>query len=508
MPLLSGKSNKFKVDPPKIRIEKVVIEHPTAPRPKPKSVARPGLSASARSSPVRKLSPNATSSSIASTASSRAKSSSPYPSSTDERRLEPQRKRKAPTSASRRSPASDRIEFDKDSDDEDDGWMDLDSHKRQRKATSESKSVDSNRKLRSARAYERKDERLQFIHAVDVCSLKHKCEPIFGASREDVAIELQYPTLQRREKFELVWGKDKIDAVEASIRIVRLVAENYLTDVEAEPFTNPNTGYIRRLEKASNRNIQNVAGFKATLREYNEALLALVEDGVVSKNLENLHDLPPHLAAFILDQIYDRTVAPKVELLSKYENGTDFVYGELLHPFITKILVEQAKMTSDQVFVDLGSGVGNVVLQAALEVGCESWGCEMMENACNLAEAQEKEFQARCLLWGIQPGEVHIERGDFRKNASIHDALKRADVILVNNKAFTSQLNDDLVRMFLDLKPGCKIISLKSFVADSKSSHNINDVGSTILEVEECTYPEGYVSWTNAGGQYYISTRK
>jgi H3 lysine-79-specific histone-lysine N-methyltransferase len=80
--------------------------------------------------------------------------------------------------------------------------------------------------------------------------------------------------------------------------------------------------------------------------------------------------------------------------------------------------------------------------------------------------------------------------------------------VLVNNKAFTPALNDDLVRMFLDLKKGCKVISLKSFVANSKSTHNINDVGSTILDVEEHTYPEGYVSWTNAGGDYYIATRK
>ena len=249
-------------------------------------------------------------------------------------------------------------------------------------------------------------------------------------------------------------------------------------------------------------------GFKTALDEYNETLLGLVADGAVERNLENMHELPRHLVAFILDQVYDRTVALKVELLSKYENGTDYVYGELLHPFITQILVEQTKMTSEQVFVDLGSGVGNVVLQAALEIGCESWGCEMMENACNLAAAQKKEFDARCLLWGLRPGKARLERGDFRKNARIHDALKRADVILVNNKAFTSQLNDDLVRMFLDLKLGCKIISLRSFVADFKSSHNINDVGSTILDVEECSYPEGYVSWTNAGGAYFISTRK
>ncbi|RGP75811.1 histone-lysine n- h3 lysine-79 specific [Fusarium longipes] len=493
MRLFGGKNNKFKVDPPKIRIEKVVVDRP-AQKPKPKP--NPALSGSAsRSSSSHRPSPKPV---------ARQASHSPYPSSSDEKRLE--RKRKAP-SVSRKSPASDRIEFDKDSDGEDDGWMTLDT-KRQRKGTEDGGYVDPNRKLRSVRAFEERIESRSFIHAVDVASLEHKCVPVMGAQKEEVAIRLQYPSLQPREKYELVWGKDKIDAVEASIKVVRHVAETYLTEEEAEPFTNPNGGIIRRLEKASNRNIQDLMGFKAALREYNEKLRALVDDGVIAKNLDKMHELPQHLVAFILDQIYDRTVALKVELLSKYENGTDYVYGELLHPFISKILVEQTRMTSGQVFVDLGSGVGNVVLQAALEIGCESWGCEMMENACNLADEQKKEFDARCMLWGVRPGKVHLERGDFRKNARIHEALKRADVVLVNNKAFTSQLNDDLVRMFLDLKSGCKVVSLKSFVAEKSNNHNINDVGSTILEVEECIYPEGYVSWTNAGGPYFISTRK
>lgn len=493
--MFGGKNNKFKVDPPKIRIEKVVVDRPS-PKLKPKS--KPSLSGSAsRSSSSHRPSPIPL---------ARQASHSPYPSSSDEKRLD--RKRKAP-SVSRRSPASDRIEFDKDSEGEDDGWMTLDTNKRQRKGTEDGRFIDPTRKLKSTRAFEHRLDPRSFIHAVDVASLELKCVPVMGAQKEDVAIKLQYPSLQPREKYQLVWGKEKIDAVEASIKVVRHVAETYLTEEEAEPFTNPNGGIIRRLEKASNRNIQDVMGFKTALREYNEKLLNLVEDGVIAKNLDKMHELPHNLVAFILDQIYDRTVAPKVELLSKYENGTDYVYGELLHPFITKILVEQTRMTSGQVFVDLGSGVGNVALQAALEIGCESWGCEMMENACNLADAQKKEFDARCMLWGVRPGKVHLERGDFRKNTPIHEALKRADVVLVNNKAFTSQLNDDLVRMFLDLKPGCKVVSLKSFVADMKSSnHNINDVGSTILEVEECIYPEGYVSWTNAGGSYFVSTRK
>jgi [histone H3]-lysine79 N-trimethyltransferase len=306
-----------------------------------------------------------------------------------------------------------------------------------------------------------------------------------------------------------VWGKDKIDAVKEIIKVVRFVADTYLTEEQAKFFTHPSTGIERQLEKASNRNIQDLAGFKAALAAYNDKLLALVRDGTIARNLDARHEIPRSFVAFVLEQVYDRTVALKVELLSKYENGTDNVYGELLHPFVTEILVERTRLTSDQVFVDLGSGVGNVALQAALEVGCESWGCEMMDNACNLAEAQQREFIARCRLWGVAPGKVHLERGDFRRNERVQAALKRADVVLVNNQAFTSQLNDDLVRMFLDLKSGCRIVSLKSFVHDHKSlSHNINDVGSTILDVEELTYPQGYVSWTGAGGTYCISTRK
>lgn len=304
-------------------------------------------------------------------------------------------------------------------------------------------------------------------------------------------------------RYELVWGKDKIDAAVDIMKVVKHVASTYLGDDEARPFADQNKGIYRRLEKSKNTN--DGKGFKAALAEYNEQLLALQKKGAIAKNLDAMRGVPRELVEFILDQVYDRTVAPKVDLLAKYENGSDNVYGELLHPFISDIF-ERTKLTSDMVFVDLGSGVGNVTLQAALERGCESWGCEMMENACNLAEEQKREFAARCRLWGIAPGKVHLERGDFRKSEKTMAALKKADVVLVNNQAFTSQLNDHLINMFLDLKIGCKIVSLKTFVHDNKIAEN--DVASSILDVEHLTYPEGYVSWTGAPGTFCISTRR
>lgn len=290
------------------------------------------------------------------------------------------------------------------------------------------------------------------------------------------------------------------------LAVVEHVAETYLTDDEAKPFIDHNASFRRQMERAISEKYRDVPVFRTALQNYNDKLLELVENSTISKNIDQIHHIPPSLVSFILTQVYDRTVAPKVEMLTKYEMGSDNVYGELLHPFITKLLVDQTKMTSDQVFIDLGSGVGNVVLQAALEIGCRSYGCEMMENACNLAEAQEKEFRSRCLLWGVAHGRVQLERGDFRTNAKVLEKLKEADVILVNNKAFTSTLNDSLINMFLDLKKGCKIISLKSFVHENKTA--INDVANSILDVQHYRYHENWVSWAAAEGDYYISTKK
>lgn len=196
MPLLGGKGNKFKVDPPKIRIEKVTVERP-APRPKPKTPASASsalskvASSSSRSPSLHRASPKP--------ATPRQKSHSPYPSSSDERRVE--RKRKAATSTpARRSPAVERVTFDKDSDNEDDGgWMSLDTRKRQRKAADDGL-ADPNRKLRDVDAYEEPEAGLRFVHAVDVASLETKCVPVMGAQKEDVAIEIQYPSPQPRER--------------------------------------------------------------------------------------------------------------------------------------------------------------------------------------------------------------------------------------------------------------------------------------------------------------------
>jgi len=314
-------------------------------------------------------------------------------------------------------------------------------------------------------------------------------------------------------RYDLVFGKEKIDPVQEIFEIAKIVTDVYLTTEQATPFTDQNSGFIRQLERAKNMlsrdslNEQLLNRFKDAVDGYNKAIRKLIVEGVLAENLDAIHHLPFEMIRCILRQVYDRAVSPKVDLLKQYENGTDNVYGELLPPFISKILGE-THLKSDQVFVDLGSGVGNVVLQAALEVGCESWGCEMMENACKLAEAQEKEFAARCRLWGIETGTVHLERGDFLENDRVKEAMRRADVILVNNQAFTPELNRRLIDLFLDVKDGCKIASLRSFVPhDHKITSRNRDDPVNVLDVVRGEYFAKCVSWTDVNGHYFIATK-
>ena len=296
------------------------------------------------------------------------------------------------------------------------------------------------------------------------------------------------------------------NALEDIIHVMRRVNEYYLPQSERNVFDDEHSGFPQRLSRAvQHKSEQKVV---TVIEDWNAALQTLVDGGVITKSLKECRSIHPKLVERILSQACARTVSLGVKSLREYENGTDNVYGELLPRFVSKILREDTRIRSDQVFVDLGSGVGNVVLQAALEIGCESWGCEMMKNSCNLAELQQKEFQARCRLWGLAVGEIHLERGDFLTNAAIAKIILRADIVLVNNQAFTPELNERLTSLFLDLKEGAKIVSLKSFVpAGHKiSARNLNSPFN-VLEVQQKEYFSECVSWTDAPGTYYVSRK-
>lgn len=308
-----------------------------------------------------------------------------------------------------------------------------------------------------------------------------------------------------RYRLVMPFDDDDFNPVDDIMRVVDTVSQNYVPEAQLDVFDNTSFGIKRRLKRALAHSSS--TEFEDTIDEYNKVVEKLRDDGSISKHLDQQSKPSLPLVERILTQTYARTVSPRVEQLRQYENGTDNVYGELL-PRLISDMFKQTKLRPDQKFVDLGSGVGNVVLQAALEIGCDSWGCEMMPNACHLAELQQAEFKSRCALWGISLGNIHLIRGDFLHHESIIHVLREADVILINNQAFTPQLNDQLVNHFLDMKEGAQIVSLKSFVPTGHKiqARNLNSP-INLLSVRKLNYWSGSVSWTDAGGTYFIATK-
>lgn len=448
--------------------------------------------------------------------------------SRDPERPRPSSNRTTPSRARKRQTPEQRLSSDDD--DGDDGANDTDTslEVRKRARTDESTEPDPERRVRSVEAFSDGDANpFTMVHAADITSVQAgKFQPAFGEMEDLGDVLLQYPSAARKERYaisvpnccrlgminlcfryNLVIPRDHDESrpIDDIVQVVEIISQNYIPEDEADEFNNESTGIKRRLRRALAHKSEHE--FRETVADYNRAVERLRLSGSIAKRLDATTRLPLPLVERILTQIYSRTVSPRVESLRQYENGSDNVYGELLPRFISTIFKE-TRLKSGQVFVDLGSGVGNVVLQAALEVGCESWGCEMMENACDLAELQQAEFKARSRLWGIASGETHLVRGDFLKEESISDVLKRADVVLINNQAFTPQLNTELVNHFLDLKEGCQIVSLKSFVPAGHKiqSRNLNSP-INLLRVTRKNYWSNSVSWTDVGGTYSIATK-
>jgi len=360
------------------------------------------------------------------------------------------------------------------------------------------------------------------VHASDIANIdiveqsRTKYQDFFTVLEVDEAdcpaITLQYPSISQSEKYQLVKPTDSsdfnpLDEIELNMRII---AEYYLDNQSARKVTSEEdgSGFVQMLHREAKDAMRGRVGAQSryinVVEKFNALLAQKRKDGTIAKKLDAMVRVDVKLVEHIIKtQVYARTVSPQVHLVRHYESFSDNVYGELLPKFLSRIFKE-TNLKSNQIFVDLGSGVGNCVLQAALEIGCDSWGCEFMDNPNTLAQLQAEEFPARCRLWGIKPGKVHLIHGDFLKNEEIKKVLKEADVILINNQAFTAKLNDDLKYVFLDLKEGAQIVSLKPFrsPAHKIKDSNVNDP-INVLEVVEKDRWSGMVSWTDDPGKWY-----
>lgn len=313
---------------------------------------------------------------------------------------------------------------------------------------------------------------------------------------------------QLKEKYYLMESRDfELDPLEEIGKLMESLSVTYFPKNERLKVYNPSAPYksiAGKLSKGMDDGDENA--ILNSIKEYNNLVAKIHERNGFVKHLQRKKTISRAFVHELLNQMYSRAVSPSVQKLKKYEAFSNNVYGELLPNFLSKAF-DQVGLSSKSTFIDLGSGVGNVTIQAALEYGCESYGCEVMENASELADLQHQVFDERCRLFGLNPGKVgFFNNQSFVANAEVEAVIKRCDVILVNNYIFTPDLNKEVIKLFKGLKPGTKIISLKNlvpagYVIDYDDIENIINK----FKVECFSLENGSVSWTDRGGVYYVS---
>jgi len=137
----------------------------------------------------------------------------------------------------------------------------------------------------------------------------------------------------------------------------------------------------------------------------------------------------------IIEENYQRSVGPHVHSLKQYEAFTSTVYGELM-PSLVYEMIQITQLNENSLFLDLGSGVGNVVVQASLQTGCRSYGIEILPTPAKVAREMKKNLEVRCRMWGVRIGEIELEEGNMLESPRVNELMSQADVVLVDNKVF------------------------------------------------------------------------
>ncbi|KAG5680076.1 hypothetical protein PVAND_009603 [Polypedilum vanderplanki] len=218
------------------------------------------------------------------------------------------------------------------------------------------------------------------------------------------------------------------------------------------------------------------------------------------------HTLPSrNMLRHIVQQVYNYAVS-EPEKLNQYEPFSPEVYGETSFDFISQ-MVDEINITEDDVFIDLGSGVGQVVLQVAASTRCKICiGIEKADVPSKYAENMNGMFKTWMRWFGKKYGDYQLIKGDFLADEH-REKIMSASVVFVNNFAFGPNVDHQLKERFADLKDGAKIVSSKSFCPLNFriTDRNLSDIG-TIMHVKEMAPLKGSVSWTGKPVSYYLHT--
>jgi H3 lysine-79-specific histone-lysine N-methyltransferase len=152
---------------------------------------------------------------------------------------------------------------------------------------------------------------------------------------------------------------------------------------------------------------------KSLCDKYNRAIDSILQLWKGTTRASQLHTKPSvGLLKHIIQQCYNRAVTDP-DKLNQYEPFSPEVYGETSFELVHQ-MIKSIDFSENDSFIDLGSGVGQVVLQVAASTNCKiCYGIEKAEWPGQYAETMDTEFRKWMKWYGKKHAEYKLDKGDF-----------------------------------------------------------------------------------------------
>lgn len=236
--------------------------------------------------------------------------------------------------------------------------------------------------------------------------------------------------------------------------------------------------------------------------------------------------LPLERAQDIYYEVYAKVVEPQLEEVKKSKPWADTTYGEMRPRFFESI-IRMVSLSPHKLFVDLGSGVGNVAIYAALRTGCTAFGIEKVTVRAQAAKEQLDRVQRLASLEEGVMGAVELVHGDILDHHRVSQLIGQADLVLVNNLAFgvecrssyffsrfivdvingNTTVNLRIGQLLRQLKAGAYVFTLKPLGVSArpgKASVRDEDALGHIMNCSSHRYDPDSFSWSPSRGGYYV----
>lgn len=168
-------------------------------------------------------------------------------------------------------------------------------------------------------------------------------------------------------------------------------------------------------------------------------------------------DLSHEMTEFLLETAYQNSVLNPQDL-NKYESFSSNVYGETSYE-VMNLLWNHLHTSEEDVFLDLGSGIGQLVMYMATQGNFRLvFGIENSKIPFKYATAMSECFQQLLKSYGFKTSKYELLEGNFQceEFASIID---QATVIYCNNLCFKPELNNWIKERLLKARSGVRVIT-------------------------------------------------